>query len=321
MISIDKEAPLVSIVVVTYNSAEFVIETLESCKVQTYQNIELIITDDGSADDTVSICKKWVSENKSRFSNAEVVTVVKNTGISANCNRGVSSANGEWIKTIAGDDALMPDCIKDNLAYINENPDAQVIHSKRHDYQGDFQEQNFIEEYTVEHHPFGSSHITASKQFEILLRQVYVSAPTIFIKKSLLIEMKGFDESIPMIEDWPLWLRITSAGYKIHYLNKATIKYRLHAASVSSTQHQTRLISKLEERKHIVYKNYIYPNVPAFERLLYEYNFKRMKAFNYFGINKRTKFTWFLDKLTAYPVFKYRLLKDRRIVASLKKSK
>jgi len=84
-----KNNPLVSIIVITYNSAKFVLETLESAKAQTYQNIELIISDDGSTDNTVQICREWLKNNKESFVNTELITVEKNTGIPANCNRGV----------------------------------------------------------------------------------------------------------------------------------------------------------------------------------------------------------------------------------------
>ena len=59
--------PLVSIIVITYNSSKYVLETLESAKAQTYENIELIISDDGSTDDTIKICKNWLEKNQDRF--------------------------------------------------------------------------------------------------------------------------------------------------------------------------------------------------------------------------------------------------------------
>ena len=75
--------PLVSIVVITYNSSEYVCETLESAKAQSYQNIELIVSDDASTDNTVPIVTKWIRENKSRFVCVEIVTSPSNTGITA----------------------------------------------------------------------------------------------------------------------------------------------------------------------------------------------------------------------------------------------
>ena len=58
--------PLVSINITTYNSSKFIIETLESAKMQTYQNIELIVSDDSSVDNTVELCKKWIEKNKGK---------------------------------------------------------------------------------------------------------------------------------------------------------------------------------------------------------------------------------------------------------------
>ena len=64
-----KKEPLVSILVVTYNSSEYIIETLNSCYSQEYKNIELIISDDKSSDNTVEICEEWLTLNASRFYN------------------------------------------------------------------------------------------------------------------------------------------------------------------------------------------------------------------------------------------------------------
>ena len=75
------ENPLFSIIIVTYNSSPYVLETLESARAQTYQNIELIITDDCSIDNTVNICREWIDKNKERFVRTELITVEQNTGI------------------------------------------------------------------------------------------------------------------------------------------------------------------------------------------------------------------------------------------------
>jgi len=73
---------LVSLVVVTYNSACFVAEALESVRVQTWNEIELIITDDNSSDDTVEVCRQWLNANSSRFIRTELLTSEVNTGVS-----------------------------------------------------------------------------------------------------------------------------------------------------------------------------------------------------------------------------------------------
>ncbi len=69
------KTPLVSVCIITYNSAKFVVEALESIKSQTYKNIELIISDDCSTDNTIELCKQWISDNGKCFVNCELLTV------------------------------------------------------------------------------------------------------------------------------------------------------------------------------------------------------------------------------------------------------
>ena len=114
--------PLVSVIVITYNSSNYVLETLESAKAQTYKNIELIISDDGSTDTTVGICKNWINQNKERFVAVKCITTGNNTGIAPNCNRGLKEAKGEWLKFIAGDDILMDSCIERNMDFVQNSP-------------------------------------------------------------------------------------------------------------------------------------------------------------------------------------------------------
>ena len=119
--------PLVSIAVVTYNSSKTVLETLDSIKEQTYPNIELIISDDCSKDNTVELCRGWVEKNKGRFVRVEILTVETNTGVSANFNRADAASRGEWGKPIAGDDLLLPNAIQEYVNYIIVHPDVVYV--------------------------------------------------------------------------------------------------------------------------------------------------------------------------------------------------
>jgi alpha-1,3-rhamnosyltransferase len=104
-----------------------VVETLESIKDQIYENIELIISDDCSGDDTVSVCKEWLYINNSWFADTKIIEADKNSGIPANCNRGLHATSGEWIKFIAGDDALEQDSIKDYIEFAGTHRNIEVI--------------------------------------------------------------------------------------------------------------------------------------------------------------------------------------------------
>ena len=110
--NMEEKMPLVSVAVITYNSSKYVLDTLESIKAQTYKNIELIISDDSSTDNTMQLCKDWCDQNKDRFVRIQVIEPEKNTGVAANCNRAEAACEGDWVKLIAGDDMLLPDCIE-----------------------------------------------------------------------------------------------------------------------------------------------------------------------------------------------------------------
>ena len=138
--------PLVSIIVITYNSSKYVLETLESVKTQIYQNIELIVSDDCSTDDTVGICRNWIAQNEGRFVQTKLIVAPENKGIAANCNRGVKAAKGERVKLIAGDDILTSDSIQLFMNYICNHTDAKIIASVAQPFKDVFSENNFYKQ-------------------------------------------------------------------------------------------------------------------------------------------------------------------------------
>ena len=162
----------VTIAVVTYNSSPFVIETLESIKYQSYPDLELVISDDASTDDTVIKAKEWLAkkENIQRFQRIELITVPKNTGVSANCNRCIEAATSDWVKFIAGDDILLPNCIEDNMVFVVQNPEAKIIFSQVKVYQDTFLEQDYLKT-TPQDFPDNlmQDELTAKDQFQMLL--------------------------------------------------------------------------------------------------------------------------------------------------------
>ena len=221
--------PLVSIVVITYNSAKYVLETLESAKAQTYQNIELIISDDGSQDETVELCEKWLAENKDRFIENQIITVEKNTGIPANCNRGVKASHGEWIKLIAGDDVLYNNGIETFVRYIKINTEANFVQSLVKT----FGETLFVQKETTFPKPntWWVFNTTTEKQIKYILKHNIIAAPGIYIKRSLVEKVGFFDDQFKMLEDLPMWFKILSAKEKIFFLKEVTVLYRRHSES------------------------------------------------------------------------------------------
>jgi glycosyltransferase involved in cell wall biosynthesis len=294
----NKNEPLVSIIVITYNSAKFVLETLESAKAQTYENIELIVSDDASTDDTVEICLNWLNENKDRFVRTELITVPENTGIPANCNRGLHAAKGEWVKFIAGDDALMPGCIFDNVNYIKSKTNITLLASKAKTYLEFFIENNFISEYPTEEIITSFFHEQASsdQQYNALLRKNVINANSVFIKKSIIIEAGYFDEEFKLIEDYPMWLKLTRNGHKVHFMNSTTVLYRMRNDSLSLNVNKGLFNNSLCVYEK-VRKKYVYPYISAKDKMNYKYLFFTSVMLQYFLFNKKSRITYYITRL------------------------
>jgi alpha-1,3-rhamnosyltransferase len=282
--------PLVSIIVLTYNSSRFVLETLESAKAQIYKNLELIVTDDNSTDATVDICRKWIDENKNRFVRATLVSSKSNTGIPANINRGLTISKGFWIKCIAGDDLLAEDCIDELIQYISEQKaDIQVLSTDIISFTGDS-----IKNGVIKRNPytrFCSLESSPEEQYDMLLRTNMVFAATVIIKKDLLLSVNGFDERFNLLEDWPLWVKITYAGYKIYYLDKPLIFYRIHDNNLSQTTDKKFLYHPMNKIVISFKEKELLHRLPFIERIGMRHDLFAMKTCFYLGNNRKNPLT------------------------------
>ena len=228
---------LVSVPVLTYNAAEFVEETLESIFNQTYSNIELIISDDCSKDNTVEIVTKWCEQDrvKARFTNIKIITVPKNTGIPANYNRCVNASSGEWIKMISGDDGLMPNCVEDNINHVTANPEIKVLYSYLKIYRNTFEEKNFIR-LSPASYPTHiiTDEITAFEQYQLFLVSDRIQfTPSMFLNKKAILEA-GLPKEHLFSEDFQTKLNLTKAGFKLHFFEKQTVLYRQHEMATNN---------------------------------------------------------------------------------------
>lgn len=230
-----KNTPLVSVPVITYNSSETIVDTLDSIKHQTYQNIELIISDDCSTDNTVAICKDWIEKNKSRFVRVELITVEKNTGVSANVNRAWKGCEGEWVKGAAGDDILVNTCIQNLVKFVTENPIYSCVFAQMSAFGRSFEE-NLEYSQRVFNYDFFQWSYEKQKDF-IIYEGNCLPAPTFFFNRKAILNDLNIhaDERIPMIDDVALWINLLLKGVHFGFLNKKIVLYRLSDASVSTT--------------------------------------------------------------------------------------
>lgn len=277
--SIDKKEPLISVIVITYNSSATVIETLESVYKQTYQRVELIIADDKSHDNTVEICESWLKDHQIRFERTMMIVPPENTGTAGNCNRGCKAARGEWLKLIAADDLLLDNCLEKLYDFTVLNHDARLVIGKAENFGVEIKGYDHVSW----QHNYKLYNIleTAEEQHWYLMHRNFIAAMGAMMQKTLWEEVGGYDEECPLIEDWPFWLKVTAAGHKIYFTDDIVAKYRLTTSSVRST-------------------NYLYAyNIKL---VSYKWIYGREKAF------KRIKKMSFLKKKSLLSALVYRLL-------------
>lgn len=214
------QTPLVTVIIPCYNHAKYVAECIDSVVAQTYQNIELIIIDDGSKDSSVEVISSKVAECNERFS--KVIFIPReNRGLCNTLNQAVNLAQGEYVSTIASDDAILPEKISLQVEYLSDKPDCAAV--------------------------FGGVVIVDSKgqlvrnrisrpgKFifkDVILQRHTFIAPTQLIRLTALKGVGLYDPAI-YIEDWYMWLKLTNAGYELHDMGQLLSVYRRHDSNMS----------------------------------------------------------------------------------------
>lgn len=282
---------LVTIAICTYNSGNFILETLESIKSQTYTNMELIVSDDASHDDTLKKVREWIgqAENQQRFSRAEIMEVSENTGVSANANRGLKAAGGEWIKFLGGDDTLKPNCIADNMLWIKQYADIKVLFSQIDVFRNTFEPSNLIETTPWDHNNVKgimARNRNAQSQYKMLLLCDRIHyAPSVFLHRKTILSLGGFDERFKLLEDYPLWLKLTKNGHRLCFMEKVTVNYRQHSSAINNTG-LGYLINPNYFKSEPFRRVYTYPYLPADVMLYQRFSWYASQVFRCNWLNK-----------------------------------
>ena len=240
----------VTVLVLSYNSQKTVIETLDSIKNQTFQRLHLVIADDASSDDTVSLCKQWVTTNSTRFLSCRILESDKNRGTSANFNRGESVCSTKWVKPIAADDILLPDCIQINLDYIHQQPDIVLLFSK----QKAFNNKGFLP--VKEYNTLFFEQKPEEQSKSLVYDSTILDAPTLFYNLEVTRKAGLFcDERIPLIEDLPKWINATKLNLSFGFLPEITVLYRLRKINQYSPKEKS---PRFYQSERLLYFYYLY---------------------------------------------------------------
>ena len=218
---------LISVIVLTYNSEKTVVETLDSIQKQSYSNLEIVVSDDNSTDDTVNVVKKWFLDNNIKW---KIVTSSKNQGIPSNYNKGIKAATGELIKGIAGDDILFPNAILSFYNSYKSNPHCIFV-SKCLYFEDNIKNVNKSQKGT----DYYFYTLSPKEQYKLLCNINKVNAPGIgLINKSIFDKYGYFDESYPLLEDYPFNLKMTQNGVPFRLIEDYLVGYRIKNTSVSN---------------------------------------------------------------------------------------
>ncbi len=210
------EQPLVTVIVASYNHGPYIEDCLHSVLQQTYSNIELLVVDDGSQDDSVERIKKIQAQYAFDF------RVQSNQGLAKTLNACIARSQGSLIAPFGSDDVMLPERIKTQVEYLQDKPEVGIC-------AGNIQ----IINAAGEHVPKRDSERPFRRlDFEALFfsEKARVPAPTLLFRREALERVEGFDPKI-QLEDLLIALKITHAGYFIDVLPDVLAKYRVHATN------------------------------------------------------------------------------------------
>ena len=248
----------IAVCVITYNSSKTVLETLDSILQQCYgpENIELVIADDASSDNTVELIESWLSDFTHYFYRVQFIKHKRNGGPPKNLNSAWQACHSQWIKSLAGDDLLVEHSIDDYVRFKNDHPEAQCIFGRMVTFSKDkYQVKPVVGRSWKKFFTLGMD-----EQYQYMLTNAFNIAPASFLNRKALAKVGFCDENYRLCEDIPLWLKLLRHGDSPFYcLNNVTVKYRIG----DSISHQTSQFVNLNFKKEVeqIYMDYIYPNL------------------------------------------------------------
>jgi len=205
--------PEISIVIPAYNRADLLPQALESVFAQTYQNFEVIVSDDGSTDNTEAVIRQF----------GDRVTYLKNnhSGLpSVARNTALNQANGKYIAFLDSDDLWLPDKLKIQVDVLENNPRVGLVCSNAFLIDADGEEQS-DQLYQIPGKG-GSCSV-----FLDLLRDNYIITSSVMVRREIIQKIGKFSEAIELraIEDYALWLRI-ALEWEVKYFEAPLVVYR-----------------------------------------------------------------------------------------------
>lgn len=192
---------LVSVIIPCYNQAQYLSEAIESVLNQTYNNIEVIVVDDGSPDNTEQVARKYPVKYIKK----------ENGGVSSARNAGIKASNGKWILTLDADDIIDKDYIKKAVG-LND-----IVSSN-------------LKTFGLENGVWDSPNTYPTFEQELWQNQIHCCS---LFKKEIWEKVGGYDENMKNgYEDWDFYTRAMYYGYKTTVIREPLFFYRKHGKSM-----------------------------------------------------------------------------------------
>lgn len=207
----------ISVVIPTYNRASFVCDAVESTLVQSYDDHEIIVVDDGSTDDT--------KERMTAFGGKVRYLAQQNRGPSAARNAGILHAKGDYIAFCDSDDRFLPDKLEKQMCYLREHPTCKFLYTWYYNV-------NETGKITKLRKPL-SCQSREQLQYYLFTRRFTIRTSTVLIQKECFNTVGLFNEKYWYSQDWDMWLRLAHA-YHGHCLEEPLVEYRFHGDNRSS---------------------------------------------------------------------------------------
>lgn len=209
-----KNPELVTVVIPCYNQAHFLVEAIESVLAQTYNDVEIIVVNDGSTDDTRRIA--------GGFSKVRLIEQ-KNLGVSAARNAGLGESRGEFLVFLDSDDRLYPDALEIGVSALRKRPECMFVSGacERIDSRG-----NFISVFEPQ--------LKSDNYYESLLQNNHIAMPgSVVYRRAVFEKISGFDVTVNPTADYEIYMRI-ARQFPIFHHNQIVSEYRQHEKSMSS---------------------------------------------------------------------------------------
>lgn len=238
-------SPAVSVVITTYNYAEFIVDAIESVLSQTHPAYEVVVVDDGSTDETPAQVAPYVERGAVRYIQQD------NQGPSVARNTGIAASSGELIAFLDADDTWLPEKLERQIAWLARHPGASMVSGSMIWWHVPRNERKIV--------PFASMSPDRMRR-EVSVRNVVGNPSMALIRRSAIDKAGPYDPSLRWGQDWEIFIRLSRVG-AIGFVPDPVIVYRWHRSNLS---HERRL--EQLAMNHSISRRAIATYEPAWQR-------------------------------------------------------